>query len=244
MRSVADYVALIPPLNANKPKFIATISATVAPFADLQTFFAQLPAAFDLDEAVGAQLDVDGEWIGRSRVIPVPIENAWFSWGENGRGWGQAYWKGPSISGDLLESLDDETYRRLLRAKVIANSGDGSIDSAQAALSEFFTAPTLIFAMDRAVAIEPIPGTTQPAQQTVGMHWEIGVSGEIPTVVELEILGQSLIPIKPAGVFLDVKVTTVDNAPLFGWGMENEYVAGWGKGAWGASPDYVAQNIL
>lgn len=244
MRATADYVALIPPLNANKPNFVATVSATAAPFADLQTFLAQLPLAFDLDEAIGAQLDVDGKWIGRSRVIPIPVENPWFSWAENNRGWGQAYWKGPTVLGDLLDSLDDDTYRRLLRAKIIANYGDGTIGSAQDALSEFFTVPTLIFTMDRSGAIGRIPGTAVAAQPSTSMHWQIGVSGKIPTVVELEILAQNLIPIKPPGVFLDIKVTTVDDAPVFAWGMSNQYGAGWGQGAWGASPDYVVQNII
>ena len=86
-------------------------------------------------------------------------------------------------------------------------------------------------------------GSPNCLPDAVNMRWQIGVSQKIPTPVDLEILAQDLIPVKPAGVSLDIKVTTVDNAPLFGWGISNEFIGGWGQGAWGASPSYVAQNI-
>lgn len=243
MRSTDDYTGLIPPLYANKTKFVSTIVASVSPFADMQNFLSTLPLAFDLDTAVGVQLDVDGEWVGRSRIIPIPISHPWFSWGIQKRGWGEAYWKGPEILGDTLTSLDDETYRRLLRAKILANEQDGTIAQAQAALATFFLEPTLIFTMDRTQAIGWLPGN-QPSSQRSGMVWQIGVAQKLPDLVSLEILAQNLIPVQPAGVYLDVKVITVDGTPLFGWGLDNQYISGWGRGSWGASPDYVVQNIL
>lgn len=243
MRSVADYLAKIPPLNAGKAKFAATIEAVVAAFADNQAFLDRLPQAFDLDTAVGVQLDKVGEWVGRSRQIPIPVLQPWFSWAIPKRGWGQAYWKGPDILRTRLATLDDETYRRLLRAKIRANYSSGLLDDAQAALAIYFLAPTLIFSMDKTIAIGWTPETRLPWSPTSGMDWQIGVSGQLPTVVDLEILAQDLIPVKPLGVNVDVKVTTVNGAPLFGWGIDNQYVAGWGKGAWGASPEYVVDNI-
>ena len=268
MRTVDDYLAKIPPLYANKPKFRAWVELLVAPLADLQDFFANLPAQFDIDTAQGAQLDVVGQWVGQSRQISVPVAQPWFSWGVANRGWEQGYWKGPTIVGNYISSLDDDTYRRLLYAKRIANYGDGQVATAQAALSEYFSDPaTHVFVLDISPAVGVIqpfswgvagcgwgqaywrgPGefenVTQPTQPHVGMHWQIGVSGRIPTVVDLEILAQNLIPVKPAGVDLDIKVVTVNNTPLFGWGMNNEFVGGWGVGSWGAPPDFVAQNII
>ena len=239
MRSVTEYLGLIPPLNANKPNFNATIAATVATFADNQSFLNDLWKAFDLDVAVGVQLDAVGAWAGISRIIPIPVIQPWFSWGINKRGWGQAYWKGPDLLKNSLSSLDDETYRRLIRAKIVANYSAGQIAGAQAALSTFFLPPTLIFTMDRTQAI-PFGSS----QKSSGMEWQVGVSGKIPSLVELEILAQNLIPVAPAAVNFDVKVITVDNTPLFGWGVDNQYIGGWGVGSWGASPDYVVKNIL
>jgi hypothetical protein len=268
MRSVDDYLALIPPLYAKAEKFKAVVALTVAPFADLQAFLADLPRAFDIDFAEGVQLDAVGAWVGQSRNVAVPVSQPWFSWGVAYRGWGQGYWKGPDRLGDYIASLDDDTYRRLLYAIVIANYGDGQVDTAQAALSRYFSDPaTNVFVVDVAGAVGVIqpfswgvegngwgqaywraPGTflneTQATQSAVGMHWMIGVSGRIPTVVDLEILAQNLIRVTPAGVYTDIKVVTVDNTPLFGWGLMNEFVSGWGHGSWGAPPDFVAQNII
>jgi hypothetical protein len=268
MRSTDDYVGKIPPLYANKPNFTATIAATVAPFADLQIFFATLPEQFDIDVAVGVQLDAVGQWVGQSRKVSIPVAQPWFSWGVANRGWAQGYWKGPTILGNYISSLDDDTYRRLLYAKVAANNGAGTVGSAQAALDLYFINPaTHVFVEDVSVAVSVIqpfswgiagcgwsqaywraPGKflnqTQPTMQTVDMRWQIGVSGKIPSVVDLEILAQNLIPVTPAAVYRDVKVVTVDNTPLFGWGLSNEFIDGWGAGSWGADPDFVAQNIV
>lgn len=268
MRSVDDYLALIPPLYANKPDFNAVIEITVACFADTQAFLANLPAAFDIDTAIGVQLDATGAWIGQSRNVSIPVAQPWFSWGVLNRGWGEGYWKGPTILGNYISSLDDETYRRLLYAKIAANYGKGDVASAQAALDLYFVDPaTHVFVVDVSGAVSVIQpfswgvegngwgqaywrapgeflGVTQPTQKSVGMHWMIGVSGRLPSVVDLEILAQNLIPVTPAGVYRDVKVVTVNNTPLFGWGLENEFVSGWGVGSWGADPDFVAQNII
>lgn len=268
MRSADDYLALIPPLNANKPNFTATISVAVAPYADTQTFLAGLSQAFDLDVAIGVQLDATGQWIGQSRNVSIPVAQPWFAWGAANRGWGQGYWKGPTMIGNYIQSLDDDTYRRLLYAKVAANYGAGDIPSGQAALNKYFIDPeTFVFLVDVAGAVTAVvpfswdianngwgeaywrvPGSflneTQPTQQSIGMRWQLGVSGKIPTVVDLEILQQQLIPIAPAGVYLDMKVVTVNDTALFGWDLESEYVSGWGVGSWGASPDFVAQNIV
>ena len=267
MRSVVDYLALIPPLNARKPLFNSVVSATVAPYADSQEFFSALAQAFDLDVAIGVQLDVVGQWVGQSRNVTIPVAQPWFAWSNPLRGWGAGYWKGPSILGDYISKLDDDTYRRLLYAKIIANYTDGQTDVAQAALSRYFVNPTTyVFVEDVATAvgvIEPFSwgishngwgqsywralgtflGVTQATQNSVEMHWQIGVSGHLPTIVDLEILAQNLIPVTPAGVYLDIKVVTVDNTPLFGWGMSSAVVSGWGAGSWGASPDFVAHLI-
>jgi len=243
MRDADDYLALIPPLNASKPNFMATIAATVAPFADAQTFLAGLSLAFDLDVAIGAQLDVVGQWIGRSRNIVAPISNVWFSWGIALKGWGEGFWYVPESAGTMTYVLDDTTYRRLLRAKILANNGDGTIVSAEAALREYFIGNSLIFLVDASAAVGQINPTT-PDIPSVDMIWNLGVAGALPTIPDLEILAQNLIPIKPAGVALDVSVVTVDGAPLFGWGLENAFVSGWGVGAWGASPDYVIANVV
>ncbi len=240
MRERAGYLRLVTPRHARRLRFMATIEATVGPFADAQDAFAAMPLAYDLDLAEGVQLDAVGEWVGRSRYIPIPVPDPWFRWGDAKRGWGVGYWKGVFDSGERLARLDDRTYRQLLRAKILANYSDGTIAGAQRALDAFFGAPTILRVMDRSRAV----GWTPSAPSAVEMRWQIAVAQKIPDGVRLEVLAQNLIPTKPAGVNLDIRVTTVDNSPLFGWGMSNDLASGWGQGAWGASPEYVAQNIV
>ncbi len=66
-KTVADYTGLITPWQSTKARFVATVSAGVAPYCDAQVVIASMPGQFDLDVAVGDQLDKTGEWIGQSR---------------------------------------------------------------------------------------------------------------------------------------------------------------------------------
>jgi hypothetical protein len=227
-RAAADYQALVTPQHATKPKFMATVGAVAAPFADQQALAASLASVFDLDSAVGVQLDVVGKWAGRSRYIPVPLANLWFSWGNAARGWGKGIWKGPYDQTAGITELDDDTYRSLLRAKIAANSWDGRAVTAQVILDEFFgSAGTYVFIQDN-----------QDMSQIVG------VSGAIPSSLYLALLAGGYVPVKPAGVKTSYMVTTAQSAPLFGFGVSNQFIDGWGVGAWGATPDYIINNPL
>lgn len=66
MVTLDDYLGRITPWQSPRPKFRATVSATLEPIATVRAVIAAIPASYDLDTAVGAQLDVDGEWIGPS----------------------------------------------------------------------------------------------------------------------------------------------------------------------------------
>src|SRR5271166_1902648 len=121
MRSLADYLALVPPYNARDPNFMAELALVLQPFADQQTFLASLPQAFSVATSIGVQEDAVGKWVGVSRNIPVPVENPWFTLDFAGLGFDQGYWFGP-YDGQALVALDDDTFRRLIYAKIIANN--------------------------------------------------------------------------------------------------------------------------
>jgi Protein of unknown function (DUF2612) len=208
------------------------------------------------------QLDGVGERIGRSRHFNIPLAGVYFSWDDPLRGWDQAVWKGPYDTAIGITQLDDETYRRLLRANIMAKRWDGTVPGAQTAFEVFFTDPaTHVFVQDNAQA--PFPrvvfawdvesqgwdqgewhqeGALVASAGTVDVSMTICVSGKIPDTVGLAILGQGGIPIKPGGVTTDYAVTSVDETPLFGWDVENEFISGWDVGAWGVSPQYLLTN--
>ena len=256
MKTVADYLAKVPPLHSSDDRFMAELALVLQPFADAQALIHSLPSLFDLDTAVGVQLDATGAWIGQSRNIPVPVLNPWFSFGVPGLGFGQGYWKGP-YEGVGLAALDDKTYRRLLYAIVMANNCDGTRVSIQACLREYLPISGIDAGIgDFAIGDSPIgladtyvfvvDSTDYPSGSwaQANLTMTIGVSGTLPSIVDLSILAQGLIPIQPAGVAINWAVTTVSGAPVFGFGVNNEFIGGFGRGAWGQSPDWVINNII
>ena len=81
-----DYLGKITSEHRGKPRFSATVEANVSPIADAQAFLAGIPEAYDLDTAIGAQLDVVGEWVGISRKIQIPPFAVWLAVGIAGLG--------------------------------------------------------------------------------------------------------------------------------------------------------------
>lgn len=256
-----DYVAKITPWQSTKARFVATVRANVQPYADAQAVISTLPMAFDLDYAEGAQLDAVGAWIGRSRVVPVPLPNTFFTFGDPNLGFGSGYWKSPLDPAEGMSVLPDDLYRRLLRAKILANAWDGTSEGILAILRAYFTDPsTFIVVDDAAPAAQPIkyftfgdpdrgfgtgmwkgPKAVGPA--SLGYGLKIGFAGKIPASLDLSILAAGLFPVKAMGSSLTTLVTTIDRAPLFGFGPETAAVAGFGRGTWGASPSTVASQI-
>ncbi len=265
MRLVSDYLKLVTRLHASQPNYNAMLSAVLQPFSDLQAFLNALPAQFDIDQAIGAQLDIVGQWVGQSRNIAVPLPNIFFSWDSANlaKGWDRGIWKGPFTSINGLSALDDDTYRLLLQTIVLANGWGGTIATAQTILNNFFASypATFVFIDDHTTFSQPLnffawdaPSPlngwdsgvwfqsalaiqNQPANDP---YMTIAVSGKIPSIVLLSILDQGLIKVKPEGVRSDVSVTSVDGAPIFGWDVDNQFIDGWDNGGWGVTPEQLA----
>lgn len=72
---------------------------------DISNCLASIQTSFDLDFAVGVQLDVLGQLIGMSRTVPFQPNNS------------------------ISPILDDDTYRLLLQATIANNQWDGTIGS-------------------------------------------------------------------------------------------------------------------
>jgi len=102
----------------NKPKAVATIKAIVSLFLS-DDIFLQVQDAFDLDTAVGVQLDVLGKYTGVSRR-------------------GYAF--------DRAVTLGDDDYRTLIRLAIIKNNSGSSLAVIQDLLAVHF--PGLILVSD------------------------------------------------------------------------------------------------
>jgi hypothetical protein len=257
MRTLEQYLALITSEHQDRLKFKSVVAIAIEPAADLQSFLLGMPAQFDLDLAIGAQLDVVGQWVGFSRLVSIPYPSPWMALDDPTRGLDYAPLKGPFDLGNYYARLDDETYRRAIRAKITANWGDGNIGTAFLALKEFLTPDMLLFVTDDGFsananqfislddqdlgldgpAIFYYSGATVATFPVLDMHMTVAVSGKWPPLIDAHVLSEQLIPIKPDGVRMDVYFPSIYGKPIFGLDMENEYVCGCDVGALNASAD-------
>jgi len=221
MATVDDYTGLITSEHNQKPKFMATVGALVQGHADLTNALQAMPGAFDLDAAVGVQLDAVGQWVGITRNVATPLTGVYFSLDVDGLGFDVGVWQGPYDPDSGITSLDDDTYRLLIRAKIAANSWDGTLGGSARILQIIFPASsgTKIFIVDNG-----------------DMSIDIAISGAIPSLLFLALLFGGYIPIKPEGVHINgYYVTTEYGSPLFGFDVDNDYIGGFDRGAWGSS---------
>ena len=228
MADISKYLSLVTPYHRGKPKFTATIEEALQPFAEAQAFLASIPREFDVDYAIGVQLDVVGEWVGAKRRLPIPLQDFWFRWNDTRRGWSAGVWQDATqdISQIGITYLGDDDYRSLIKAKIAANHWNGTVAGGQPALDAFFAnSGTLSFIQDRH-----------------DLTMAIGVSGELPKLQKVALLGGGYIKLKPAAVKTYYWFTSVDTKPLFGFGMQNAYVSGWNIGAWGVTSDYIIER--
>ena len=119
------------------------------------------------------------------------------------------------IAGTATSALANKSWRQ--SASMAAALGDTLVDAGYDALDD---GDTKIIVTDN-----------------LDMSMTFGVAGKIPSLLFIVLLSRGYVPLKPEGVRADYLITTVDG-PLFGWDVDNEYIAGWDDGAWGARPEY------
>lgn len=223
---MSAYTDLITSEHADKPKFVATVAASTAPFIDAQALAASMPAAFDLDNAIGMQLDVVGQWVGIGRDINTPLTSVFFSWDTTGLGWDQGYWQRPNDPTEGVTALGDDAYRLLLRAVIALNHWDGRIVTAKAAVEPLF----------------PNNGIYIQDNQDMTITFVIG--GPILDVVSAALLIGNYLALKPATVGIDYVFTSAPPLPVFGWDAEIPGLAGWDEGAWGQPLPAVVSALI
>lgn len=215
MTVLTDYLDLLPSANASKPNFRSVLAVVLQPLVDLQN---NTPD-FDIDTAMGDQLDAIGAWVGQSRNIGVPIVGVYFAFDTPSVGFDQGVWFGPGANPNGVTSLDDGTYRMILKIKIAANTWDGSLAGAQKVLAAVAGNGTYLFVQDN-----------------FDMSITIGVSGTVPSALFVALIRQVFNWIRPAVVNLaSVSVTSVNNTAIFGFDTQNNYVAGFDAGAWAKS---------
>lgn len=222
MTQVSDYTSLITSEH-QKPKFLAMVSVLAQWAVDRQNLTQSIrgegnnPGLYDVDVAVGQQLDRVGEWIGRSRQLEIPLTGVYFSFDDAGLGFDQGTWLGPFDPTTGLVSLPDDTYRILLYATIAANNWDGTIPSAYEAWNTIF---------------EPL-GYQILIQNNQDMTMSFVLMGPSPNAVTYALFTGGYLNLCPAGVgVVGYFIPTIPNVPVFGFDADGDLIAGFDEGCW------------
>lgn len=222
---MSKYTDLITNYHATKPLFFQHVDLSTRPLLDTNTALNSLITAFDIDTAVGVQLDILGEWIGRTRYVSVPISSIYFSLDTDGLGFDQGVWQGPYDPDNGYTALSDETYRVILKAKIAINSWNGQNDTLP---------PILDTALEGS-------GLRMQIVDNQDMTISIWVFPEVDIAsVSLELIAaikQGYLTVKAAGVWGgSIEIPAVETpsvgSKFFGFDMDNDFIAGFDDGAW------------
>ncbi|MFS7219882.1 DUF2612 domain-containing protein [Rahnella inusitata] len=222
---MSKYTDLITNYHSQKPLFVNHIDLITRPLTDASNVMTSLITEFDIDEAIGVQLDILGKWIGRTRVVSQPISGIYFSFDTDGLGFDQGVWQGPYDPDAGFTNLSDETYRIILKAKIAINHWNG-------------TNETLPEILDTALAGS---GLTMQIVDNQDMTISVWVFPETDiSDVSLELIAsirQGYLTVKAAGVWAgDIETPSVETPSVgnkfFGFDIDNDYIAGFDSGAW------------
>lgn len=209
-----DYLDLITSEYTEQPNFTAMVSFLVAVPVQVQTLMASMVPIFDVDVAIGDQLDILGQWVGVSRNISIPIDGVYFSWdGDFTVGWDFGTWQ-PDLAPTSITSLPDDAYRTLIKTKIAANSWDGTTDGAYAIWDSIFTDITILI------------------QDNQNMTYDLAIVGGIIDSLTLALITGGYISLKPEGVRIDAYYVSIDSNPVFAWDLDAPLLQGWDIGSW------------
>jgi len=99
---INDYLDLVPSENREKEKFIAWLSVTLESVNSLKVLAEGMYTYFDLDNAIGVQLDIVGEIVGVGRELNFQ----------------------PTVGDPTI--TDDVLYRKMIKGKIAKNHWNGT----------------------------------------------------------------------------------------------------------------------
>lgn len=121
------YLSRITSEHRNKPNFIQSVVVSIEPLIGVQAVQNNLYTQFDIESAIGVQLDQVGQWLGTTRLLSTPLADVFFSWDTPSLGWDQGIWQGEFDPTSGLTSLPDSIYRQVLILDTYINSWDGTV---------------------------------------------------------------------------------------------------------------------
>jgi len=183
------YTSLIKSEHNQKPMFMAMVGAVTGAIAAVTAGIQAIQPAFDLDTAIGNQLDIVGQWVGQSRTVENVLVLGFFGFADDPAALGFGELKNVSVGGiwyNLGENfsgstvLSDSDYLTILKARIVKNQGTGDANDIENALNYIFDVPCTL--VDN--------GT---------LNVTINISEPITSTAEALLSGLDILP-RPAGV--------------------------------------------
>jgi hypothetical protein len=115
-----------------KPKAVAWYNITKSLAAELESAANAVRLMYEIDTALGAQLDILGRIvvIDRNYIAPVDMPVTQFAATSNSPGeFGDTSAMFSALSTDADTALTDELYRLIIKSKIIKNNSDATIES-------------------------------------------------------------------------------------------------------------------
>lgn len=131
-----NYVAQVTSEYRGSPRYLAWLAVNLQPFQDGIVCMNQFDVAFGLLTAVGPQLDVLGNIVGQSRTVGFQ----------------------PRFS--ISPTLDDNTYRLLLRARIWQNHWSGILPEIWAGWNALFPGSVLRIKDNQDMTVSIVVGLT------------------------------------------------------------------------------------
>ena len=194
--SVSTYTNLITSEHADKPNYVNTVALSCQPFVDEYDALNNLD--FDIDTAVGNQLDIIGQWVGMSRYLSEPLTGVYFTL-DTGPGLDSGILIGPFDPTTGLVALPDQFYRALLFSKILNNQWDGTKSGAYAISAALFSSL----------------GYTLFIQDFSNLTMSLGIAGGVPPPIVIAMLVGGLLDIRPATVHITSYIYPSVAEPMF-----------------------------
>ena len=211
-----EYTDLIAGYHVGKERYTSWVFTLTEPLRIARERLAALREDFDVDTAIGAQLDAVGVRVGVSRVLPMTLTDVYFALDDvDGIGLDLGVWKGEYDPVDGTTTLGDETYRAVIKAKIAQNHWDGTRGS----LPDFLGEVLGQFGQ---------PAKVLDLEDLDTMHVVLHLTKDTTPPIVWELFSRRIIDVTAAGVSVDL----VDNNPWFGFDYQTASVKGLDESEW------------
>lgn len=183
------------------PKFLAYLDALLSFCNELELVLQDVALQSDIDQADGVNLDVIGEIVGISRIVPdsVPVQFFGFDgqdgalpYGDEGYSGNGGRFREEAESATATTILSDQEYRLLIKAKIVKNHSNGTNEDLLQGLSYLF---------GQAGYSVPVS-----VDDLGGMAVQIAIGRPLTYLEKVLVANLDILP-KPAGVRISQRVT-------------------------------------